>query len=1403
MQVESSPPPTSHFPAPSAGRRFSSSLARFGKSSTNLSKDYELSVSFARRGSDGRIGGKTSNSDLQSETSSSFFKNLGRPLSKGRKSVGSANGGLRDSMKKWASASTDALGVGVPGDRSRPGLGEAVALRQSLQIPRSGEPDVEYMVSPEGTPVASPSQNQTPRAQAPPSSARRMPRASFSLGRKSIDSLGRSMFGKSTDRLDAAGDASPKPGSSPRDTFARSRRSSATSIAKDFVKKTFGRKDRSSISSGSPGASPNASRFSRDGAFGSKESGLPTESEQERAREASKAFAAVFGAPIPGSMSRRASGNDAVPGASSSRRPSGVGPKLELPGKSQDGSSPQRSRPQFSREASNSSTAASFHSARDQHGSNMSLFTTVQWSEKSPFARQASPSRTTHAQAPCESLPPHQKNQSLEAPVQGTAPLLGGIAIDETQGWADSVLGESHGYGPSPNGSSLTGGTLPSTDTAISSAPSMSTSPSTAPTSADNGKVSATSILKEKEDGKDTTDPSLHIAAAPIAALADPNRRPSIGLHQEQDALEAGASPSTVVPAAPAPDSTSTTTTSHQRYVTATSDEPPPHRPQRSSRALSQLPRLNSLRAPPGGRMNQPGGRGGAEGSESRLLASGENESGDDGSSEDEQEMSEEDEDSEAEGEEGTDADGADEDPGFSVLDDTRTVDSSFGSSVTSTSSLSTDESFASAKDMASSAAVNARSSRPNDIILPPAPTFGTPPQPQAGTSASSTPSAREAVGRDSWTSFNSFPGFTPFETPTPKPLQMQGAAQTPKASEHENSYFSFRPRPPSRAGTLVGTNHDAPPPSPSVISRSRAPSSASQRTVRSIGSGQIPAPTPNRELPPMPPATLASLNIRGPHERSKLPPKSPRLAQSSHSSPFANGEGQPTPLPSRPTSSIQITPLSRAASVIDKGKQPERGASSPLANTSSASAQASPATRIVDLPWVAEDEATQVKGLGLGIMKPGDSSTLSTSSSSASRPALYQHKSKSLIDLSGASGRRMEFDAKVTVGIGADSKDPPTLAVSDLGGHRSEDATTAGEEKRLSNLLLPLPPLGASSAGGLKAWDQAPATPGLARRRSMFEIRTEPPPYSIIHRRPEGPQTIYPREEEGRERLPPYWCGVHIEGYLPRKMEFSAPGLQAKDRSWKRLYFVLHGTSLRVYKHDLSSTPLAQSGGWGELKGVHVHPEPMNEDGSTGGSGSSHSIGQAAREAISHSGLPLRHHNSSAINSPPGSELKSGLIRNYTLQNAESGLAADYLKRRHVVRVRAEGEQFLLQTRNDRHVVDWIEALQAATNVAMDLEKRQMPKFITLPRRRRRRRRNPDGTALTPAEQEERDLQEAQRRSMAEAQGGGRREEGSSGNGRARQSMSLENEMNPSAAFEEMLREEHEDMGSRAAADI
>ena len=297
----------------------------------------------------------------------------------------------------------------------------------------------------------------------------------------------------------------------------------------------------------------------------------------------------------------------------------------------------------------------------------------------------------------------------------------------------------------------------------------------------------------------------------------------------------------------------------------------------------------------------------------------------------------------------------------------------------------------------------------------------------------------------------------------------------------------------------------------------------------------------------------------------------------------------------------------------------------------------------------------------------------------------------------------------------------------------------------------------------------------------------------------------VYRMIEAGREMLTPQ---VHIEGSLSRKMEFSAPGVQSRDRSWKKYYFILRGTSLFVYKFDPHRFPVKDIGVGANVvisdvpeveseEHLHVHVPPEQRRNSVSGSsvnslaataaanarrasmsmstdasgvrrpsvgtigpqgqgagvvvsgerrGSVASIGRDRSGSIggasgSGLGLELGGRRGSGAGLPPpstssGSSTLVGtvpapgekdsalftgtpkpkapatapppstsattnalahfqtnhLVRQYTLQNAESGLAADYVKRKNVVRVRSEGEQFLLQTDGAREVVDWIE---------------------------------------------------------------------------------------------------------------
>jgi len=76
-----------------------------------------------------------------------------------------------------------------------------------------------------------------------------------------------------------------------------------------------------------------------------------------------------------------------------------------------------------------------------------------------------------------------------------------------------------------------------------------------------------------------------------------------------------------------------------------------------------------------------------------------------------------------------------------------------------------------------------------------------------------------------------------------------------------------------------------------------------------------------------------------------------------------------------------------------------------------------------------------------------------------------------------------------------------------------------------------------------------------------------------------------------------------------------------------------------------------------------------------------------------------------------------------FSMLNAQTGLATDYSKKNNVIRVRiaSTGHQFLFQIQDRDECVSWIEKLQSSANISPTLDEREMPMFITLPMRRRR----------------------------------------------------------------------------------
>lgn len=147
------------------------------------------------------------------------------------------------------------------------------------------------------------------------------------------------------------------------------------------------------------------------------------------------------------------------------------------------------------------------------------------------------------------------------------------------------------------------------------------------------------------------------------------------------------------------------------------------------------------------------------------------------------------------------------------------------------------------------------------------------------------------------------------------------------------------------------------------------------------------------------------------------------------------------------------------------------------------------------------------------------------------------------------------------------------TAAAQAALGSSTQSAVTVSPPPATSSVsaVPKSPPPPASGITAPRSRNQSPSRT-MQRRQSMPEMRIDPPLYQIdddFNIQYRDGQLPTAREDEGREALPSYTCDVHIEGYVPRKMEFVKPGVQAKDRRWKRQYVILHGTSVKVYKSD------------------------------------------------------------------------------------------------------------------------------------------------------------------------------------------------------------------------------------------
>ncbi|KAI7850238.1 hypothetical protein BDC45DRAFT_518835 [Circinella umbellata] len=227
--------------------------------------------------------------------------------------------------------------------------------------------------------------------------------------------------------------------------------------------------------------------------------------------------------------------------------------------------------------------------------------------------------------------------------------------------------------------------------------------------------------------------------------------------------------------------------------------------------------------------------------------------------------------------------------------------------------------------------------------------------------------------------------------------------------------------------------------------------------------------------------------------------------------------------------------------------------------------------------------------------------------------------------------------------------------------------------------------------------------------RRSLIVLSSPPPDYldtALMKRWEKCKSCIIPREEEGREELPPYKCTVYKMGHVYIKRELDEPGVRSRWRSWRKLYVEVWGTILRIYR----APPHGEHGNRYRLLG---------------------------RQPLLATRLPLSQWNRYYY-SP---------IATISLAGAEAGRAWDYTKRPHSLRLKTvSGPQLLLRLSSHVEMVSWIEHLQAAINISLDLEQRPMPKFMTLPARA-----TLTGTPMTPRALEIERAREQRRRSQRE----------------------------------------------------
>lgn len=353
-----------------------------------------------------------------------------------------------------------------------------------------------------------------------------------------------------------------------------------------------------------------------------------------------------------------------------------------------------------------------------------------------------------------------------------------------------------------------------------------------------------------------------------------------------------------------------------------------------------------------------------------------------------------------------------------------------------------------------------------------------------------------------------------------------------------------------------------------------------------------------------------------------------------------------------------------------------------------------------------------------IGLEDPGDLQLLCSCSSAFKthlenqkpQPHLYQHIEEDEDDLEDFHSMRSSLtSSRLSQRSGSCSSSEDTILLTPTSIKNAliafDSYNSSSSQRRTSsplppsNVVIPTLQTNTSSANELQSPPLRVSVPGTViprprnkNKQNMNTSRpvsmpiqlpsftTPPPDYfstTIYGRRLEKCRSmIFPREEEGKEELPGYTCTVFKMGYVHVKKEYDAPETKSRYRGWRKLYIELWGTMLRVYR----AAPSQKT---------------------------------AAIDYQNYYRWPLRapyYYYHKYYYTP---------IFTISLAGAEASRALDYFRRPNALRLTTQqGPQLLLRLSSHVEMISWIEHLQAAINISLDLELRPMPKFITIPTR-------------------------------------------------------------------------------------